>query len=190
MHFSAATVAISLSFVAGVVAQTHSVSVGKGGLNFDPTSLTDVKEGDTIMFTFEAKNHSVVQSTFDSPCAKKADGEDSGFQDASAAPIVWNMTVKDANATWFYCSQTDHCKGGMVFAINPTADKTFEAFQAKAKEGGGANSTDSGTPTNSADPSSNTSTTGGNGNNGAVGLKGAQTFGLLSMAGIALGLVL
>ncbi|KAJ8078932.1 hypothetical protein PM082_013216 [Marasmius tenuissimus] len=195
MRLSAAT-AISLSFVAGAVAQqTHEVTVGAGGLQFTPTNITGAKDGDTIKFTFQAKNHSAVQSTFDNPCTLKEGGLDSGFQFIEQAPKTWEVKVNGTDPLWFYCSQnlngTDHCKEGMVFAVNPTETNTFEAFQNKAKSGAGGNSTDSGTPTNSSDPASNTTGGGsGNGNNGAVGLKGAQTFGLLSMAGIALGLVL
>src|SRR5436853_1983552 len=37
----------------------------------------------------------------------------------------------------FYCKQGNHCKSGMVFAINPAAsgDKTFQAYKALAMGG-------------------------------------------------------
>ncbi|KAK1225237.1 hypothetical protein PQX77_011838 [Marasmius sp. AFHP31] len=229
MRLSAAT-AISLSFIAGAVAQqTINVTVGAGGLTFNPTDVT-AKEGDTIMFTFQAKNHSAVQSTFDNPCSKKDGGLDSGFQFIEGEPKTWEVKVNSSDPLWFYCSQTsnntDHCKSGMVFAVNPTATNTFEAFQAKANStgstgsgSGGGNTSDPGTngnntsggggygsngagdtdnstsisqppATTSGEPPATTSSAGNSGNNGVVGLKGVHTFGLLSMAGIVLGLVL
>lgn len=36
-----------------------------------------------------------------------------------------------------YCRQTGHCGKGMVFAINPTADKSFAAFQQMAMQQNG-----------------------------------------------------
>ncbi|KAK1231103.1 hypothetical protein PQX77_005792 [Marasmius sp. AFHP31] len=206
----------------GISRQTFNVAVGAGGLQFNPTSITGAKEGDTIKFTFQAKNHSTVQSTFDNPCAKKDGGLDSGFQFIEGEPKTWEVTVNGTDPLWFYCSQTsnntDHCKSGMVFAVNPTVANTFEAFQVKAKSTGsgsgsgsgsaGGNTSDPGSngnstadtvfstsigqppATTSGEPPATTSSAGNNDNNGAVGLKGVHTFGLLSMAGIVLGLVL
>lgn len=38
---------------------------------------------------------------------------------------------------WFYCKTGKHCSlGGMVFSINPTADKTQDAFKAAALASG------------------------------------------------------
>jgi hypothetical protein len=79
----------------------------------------------------------------------------------------------------------------MVFAINPTADKSFEAFQAAAKgssasgtpstaTGAGSGSTTSGTS-----PSSSSSSN----SNGAV-VAGARAGGLLAMVGLAAGILL
>ena len=47
---------------------------------------------------------------------------------------TWNVTVNDTTPLWFYCRQhapdgSSHCGSGMVFAVNPTADKTFADFQ-------------------------------------------------------------
>ncbi|KAK1222088.1 hypothetical protein PQX77_015082 [Marasmius sp. AFHP31] len=188
MRLSTVT-AISLSFVAGAVAQqVFNVSVGENdGLTFNPTNITGAKEGDTINFTFQAKNHSAVQSTFDDPCTTKDGGADTGYQSIGQGegPKTIEVKVNGTDPVWFYCSQADHCKKGMVFAVNPTGANTFEAFQSKAK---GENST--GTGTGTSPPPANSSSAGNNGGNGAVGLKGVHTFGLLSMAGIALGLVL
>jgi hypothetical protein len=70
---------------------------------------------------------------------------------ATALP-VWTINITDTTTPlWFYCAQTNpapHCEKGMVFAVNPTADKTFAAFQQSAMNGtaaasaAGGNSTD------------------------------------------------
>jgi len=146
MRFSLAVAA--LSTVASVWAQTdHAVAVGQGGLTFTPSSIT-VKDGDTVTFSFMAKNHSVVQSTFAKPCERQSTpnlGVDSGFQAIppaglnGAPPPQWKITITNATAPlWFFCGQTapaNHCAAGMVFAINATPEKSFETFQATAKGG-------------------------------------------------------
>lgn len=100
---------------------------------------------------------SVTQSTFANPCqvmtTPKA-GINSGFHltaPGTTQLASWSFTVDDPSTPlWFFCAQTvpvkyeflfysshgmlpdrrfSHCQTGMVFAVNPTADKTFEAFQ-------------------------------------------------------------
>jgi hypothetical protein len=139
MRFS--TAAAVLSVAASVKAATFNVQVGANdSLVFNPTSLTGVNTGDIVNFQFVSKNHSVVQSTFAAPCT--AAGVTSGYQNvsdptgASGFP-TWSLTVENATAPlWFFCSQvtntSTHCKSGMVFAINPNAQKSFDAFQAAA----------------------------------------------------------
>lgn len=62
-----------------------------------------------------AKNHTVTQSTFASPCSNITDatglvtGVDSGYQfvptNATSFP-VWSITVNNASTPlWFYCRQ-------------------------------------------------------------------------------------
>lgn len=141
MRFSVATAAI-LSAAASVQAATFNVLVGDNStLTFNPTNLTGVNNGDIVNFQFVSKNHSVVQSTFAAPCT--AAGVSSGFQNvsdpsgASGFP-TWSMTVENASAPlWFFCSQVvannfTHCQKGMVFAINPTEAKSFDAFKQAA----------------------------------------------------------
>jgi len=152
MHFSTA-VAV-LASAAFVSAANMTVTVGDGGsLAFNPTSV-NVEVGDTINFEFRAKNHSVTQSTFPSPCQRMTtpkQGIDSGFMFVAANATTfpaWSFTVDNASTPlWFFCAQTipaNHCQAGMVFAVNPTADKTFDAFQAAAKASGGNTTTASG----------------------------------------------
>jgi plastocyanin len=131
-----------LASAAGVLAENFQVQVGQGGLTFNPSQV-QAKDGDSITFNFVAKNHTVTQSSFANPCQRQASplGVDSGHRpipadaaEAATVDKVWKITV--ANATgplWFYCAQGNHCQQGMVFAVNPTAEKTFEQFTANAK---------------------------------------------------------
>ncbi|KAL5490165.1 hypothetical protein ACEPAI_4998 [Sanghuangporus weigelae] len=127
--------ASALAAISAVSAQTTiTVQVGaNGGLTYEPSSV-NASQGDTIAFQFLAKNHTVTQSTFANPCT--ASGVDSGFfpVTANATEVPqWSFTVNNASAPlWFFCAQTGHCERGMVFAVNPTAERTFEAFQAAA----------------------------------------------------------
>jgi plastocyanin len=141
MHFT--TAAFVLASVAFASAADFPVLVGMDGLTFSP-SLVTVNSGDSISFEFRGKNHSVTQSSFANPCTRlvtaNGTGVDSGFQAVAAGAStfpVWNITIQDPSTPlWFYCAQTNpanHCKAGMVFAVNPTADKSFDAYQANAK---------------------------------------------------------
>jgi plastocyanin len=141
MRFSLAVAALSAA--ASVWAQTdHAVAVGQGGLTFTPNSIT-VKDGDSVTFSFMAKNHSVTQSTFAKPCERQTTpqlGVDSGFQAIpatglnGAAPPQWKITITNSTAAlWFFCAQANHCAQGMVFAINATPEKSFDAYLANAK---------------------------------------------------------
>ncbi|KAK7054645.1 hypothetical protein VNI00_003108 [Paramarasmius palmivorus] len=191
MRFSAATATVALAYTAGVLAETHNITVGQGGLTFAPSNIT-AAEGDIVSFQFAGGNHSVTQSTFPDPCTKKADALDSGFRlvNDNAAPetLSYEFTVNGTDALWFFCAQTtpgDHCKAGMVFSVNAPADKTFEAFQSKAKEvgstGSANNTSASGSPTASGPAASQTG--------GAMSMS-ASAVSLLSVAGLALGLAI
>ncbi|KAF8921018.1 hypothetical protein CPB85DRAFT_1268962 [Mucidula mucida] len=168
MRFSFAVAATILS-AAFVSAEDHLVVVGDGGLVFNPTTVTAAKD-DTITFSFRPKNHTVTQSTFADPCTRMTtpkEGIDSGFApvaaDATSLP-QWTITIDDPSTPlWFFCAQTQHCQMGMVFAVNPTADKTFEAFQATAMGGaaGSSNSTASGSAGASGSSATATGATGG-----------------------------
>jgi hypothetical protein len=120
-------------FIALVSAQvTWNVSVGD--LTFTPNIIL-ASIGDTITFDFVSGNNSVTQSTFAAPCTSFSDsGIDSGF-----VPAVDNVTsfprfslTVTSSPLWFYCRQIHHCASGMVFAVNPSGDQSFQAFQAAA----------------------------------------------------------
>lgn len=122
---------------------THSVEVGgEQGLSFFPQEV-EAKVGDMIIFTFYAQNHTVTQSSFDKPCSLLEGGMDSGFipnpdDSIDPAPQV-AMQVMTEDPIWMYCAQGNHCGQGMVFSINPSAEKTHAQFQANAiaQEGDG-----------------------------------------------------
>jgi len=164
MRFS--TVAATLAAVATASAQTpmtYNVKVGAGGLQYVPNQISGVNVGDTIAFTFVAKDHSVTQSSFVSPCSNLS-SDPTKFLDSGFFPVAanatelpqWSFTVTNATAPlWFYCRQVGHCSKGMVFAINPTAAHSFQAYQQTA------NSTTATTDTNGL-PLTAAATAGGN----------------------------
>ncbi|KDR82456.1 hypothetical protein GALMADRAFT_237783 [Galerina marginata CBS 339.88] len=138
MRFSTTLVAAVSAFASVASAANLTVTVGKDATNvFEPNVLTGVQAGDTISFKFVSKNHTLTQSTFATPCVAKPNGVNSGFIPVAAGATTfptWTIQVDNVTAPlWFYCAQAQHCKGGMVFAINPTADKTFDTYLATAK---------------------------------------------------------
>jgi len=195
--------------------QTWIVKVGENGtLSYDPPSV-QANVGDTIAFQFMAKNHTVTQSSFASPCSNLTDangtpiGIDSGFKfvpNGTTSFPQWSFTLNNASAPlWFYCRQTGHCESGMVFAVNPTAQKTYAEFQANAMASNSTNGTSatngtssatngtssSGSPSGSSSKTSSpsASATGKPGNGaGAVRLSGAAI--VMTAAGLAAGVLL
>jgi plastocyanin len=199
-------------------AADHLVLVGDNGLNFNPTTVT-AAAGDNVIFEFRAKNHTVTQSSFAQPCTSlqtaAGPGVDSGYQPVPAGTTnfpQWSITIDNATAPlWFYCKQANHCQAGMVFAINPTAEKTFDAFQAAAKASGSGGAggystsapagtaattvpTASGFSTTKATSTGAPSTSSGTAapkNNGASGMKiDGRAATLLAAVGLLAGLVL
>ncbi|KZV98939.1 RmlC-like cupin [Exidia glandulosa HHB12029] len=121
------------------------VTVGKdGSLKYEPDDIA-ANIGDTVRFTFFAKNHTVTRSAFSDPCTKITDG--TGF-DSDFRPVVpdahadqlpqFNVTVTDSKPIWFYCRQKgtgalSHCQQGMNGAINaPKTGNTLSAFKTRA----------------------------------------------------------
>jgi len=141
----AATVATLLGIASCVLADIINIKVGDNGvMSFVPESI-NAKQGDIITFHFVTNNHSVTQSSFNDPCTKLATlAIDSDFQPTInvVPPPQWNFTLSNVSVPlWFFCKQGPHCReGGMVFAINPTADETFLAFQSRAMSNTGSSS--------------------------------------------------
>ncbi|KAG7088128.1 hypothetical protein E1B28_012152 [Marasmius oreades] len=174
--------AAALVSISSVAAETFTIAVGGNNtLTYDPKSIT-AKDGDIIQFQFLTKNHTVTQSTFADPCTKMTtptEGVDSGFMPVAVGATQipsWSFTLNNASGPlWFYCRQktpASHCQAGMVFAVNPTADKTFDAFQ-KLAMGGAANGTT--TSTGGAGGNGGSTSTGGNGGSTSTGGTGGST---------------
>ncbi|KAK7034074.1 hypothetical protein VNI00_012505 [Paramarasmius palmivorus] len=141
----ASTFALALSTVPAALAANYDVTVGAGGnLVFNP-EYVQAAVGDTVTFTFNPKNHTVTQSTFDEPCKLNPEGFNSGFMPVDVGSVDLPhvmLTVNHTNPMWFYCQQQKpepHCQKGMVFAINPPPEHdphSFAAFKALAMGSG------------------------------------------------------
>ncbi|CDO68861.1 hypothetical protein BN946_scf185000.g4 [Trametes cinnabarina] len=134
--FSKLAATIALFALAAPVTRgaVHNVTVGGVGiLKFDPPSV-DAFPGDQVIFVFKQKNHTVTQSSLNSPCTPLEGGFDSGFvpvaDNVTTDFPIAQLTVQDTNPVWVYCRQANHCQQGMVFAINP-GDK-LSTFQSNA----------------------------------------------------------
>jgi len=168
--------------------KTLSVTVGgKAGLVYTP-EWVNAAPGDIISFDFLSLNHTLTQSTLNSPCVFKDGGVKSGFRSnpqSIPGKEVFTFTVPDSQPQWFYCGQTGHCAKGMVFAVNPGSVEKFNKFKQMAMSG----------VTNSTVPSATSPTATGTGgpvvSTGAASLdnvpRGALA-GLVGAAGIALAL--
>lgn len=190
MRFSiTAAVLSALPLLASAANQTIMVGANNG-LTFDPPSV-NASVGDTLTFQFMSKNHTLTQSTFAAPCSNISDsGIDSGFQavatNATSIPS-FSFTVNDTSAPmWFYCRQTGHCAKGMVFAVNPTAAKSFDAFQLAANSTGSTASTSASASGSAASASSTAASTTANGAMSHGVRAGAVLMGLGVVAGLVL----
>lgn len=149
----------------GTGGNTIKVIVGgpNGNLTFTPSRVS-ASPKDTIQFVFQQKNHTVIQSSFATPCVPLTDkttGQKMGFN-AGFFPVAadstdfptWSLTINDTSPIWAYCGQTGHCGSGMVFAVNSDegSAQNFAAFQGLAKTLNGTSSN------NSTNPSSSNST--------------------------------
>jgi len=159
-----AAFAAVLSLAAIPVARSADIQVvvgGTGVIAYTPSSVT-ANVGDTIIFTFKQKNHTVTQSSLNQPCSPLAGGFDSGFvpvaDDATTFGTTATYVVNDTKPVWVYCKQTGHCQSGMVFAVNPGAGQ-LATFVANAKASSSSSGSTTTTTTTSAAQSSSTSTT-------------------------------
>ncbi|KAF8455139.1 hypothetical protein BGX38DRAFT_1088829, partial [Terfezia claveryi] len=114
------------------------VQVGGPNIFAYTPSFVFAKPGDTIFFEFLQANHTLTQSSFLKPCSPLPGGVDSGFKPNPKGIRelqTFLFTVPAGNEPlWFYCKQGTHCSRiGMVFAINPTVEKDFTTFFARAK---------------------------------------------------------
>ncbi|KAM0137334.1 hypothetical protein ACHAP3_004141 [Botrytis cinerea] len=126
----------------------HHVTVGDKGLNVYSPDQINANIGDIIQFGFLARNHTVTQSNFKTPCNFN-DGFDTGFNQfnpVNATNITRDFIVNTDKPIWFHCAQANpksHCKAGMVLGINPAGK--FDAFLENAKNSGNSTVIPSGT---------------------------------------------
>jgi plastocyanin len=135
MLFAAASIALISAHLAA--AADHQITVGGpgGALTFTPQAIF-AAPGDSVYFTFQPKNHSVVQGSFAAPCSPLQDSYsqplfDSGFHPVAAGSTSYDVVkydVKDSAPVWMHCGQVGHCGKGMVFAINCGPDGAPNSF--------------------------------------------------------------
>jgi plastocyanin len=111
----------------------HTVEVGiQNSPLFTPNQI-NANIGDRIVFNFHGMNHTLTQSSLDTPCIPAA-SFDSGFNQFNPdddQEVSLTLTVNTLDPQWFFCKQMNHCHAGMVFALNPGAD--MELFLNNAK---------------------------------------------------------
>jgi len=137
-HFALGSVLLLVSAQLACARDINVTVGGPGGLIFNPP-FVNAAEKDVIQFIFQQKNHSVRQSTFDNPCVLLKGGFDAPFM-----PVADNQTtfptarleVLKTTPIWAFCPQGNHCKAGMVFAVNPHNASEFAAFKAAAAASG------------------------------------------------------
>ncbi|KAK4449825.1 Cupredoxin [Podospora aff. communis PSN243] len=118
-----------------------TVDVGlDGALTYSPNNINEPPRT-VVEFSFNPRNHTVTQSSFDKPCFPLPNnaGFSSGFiATTQSVPglATFELVINDTKPIWFYCGQVNgnHCQAGMVGAINaPVVGNTLDAFIAKAK---------------------------------------------------------
>jgi len=125
-----------LGLAALVAAKSIDIDVGEnGGFKFSPNTVT-AAVGDTLEFHFYSGSggHSVVSSSFDSPCVPGPGAFFSGYipgNDSGDTTFVVDVTSTDP--IWFYCSLQKHCQNGMVGVVNPPSGKTIQDYSNAAQ---------------------------------------------------------
>ncbi|PBK67095.1 hypothetical protein ARMSODRAFT_1021055 [Armillaria solidipes] len=112
-------------------------TTGKKGLGFAPSYIYP-NIGDLILFEFESGAHSVVESSFATPCTPNGRFDsrvqtvpDSTDVGAPGLPTV-DYYVNSTDTLWFSDQAGNNCKQGAVFIVNPTAAQTAAQFKANA----------------------------------------------------------
>jgi len=131
---SAAAPAQAASTGITAAAKNHIVTVAQSDFSYTPDTITaDV--GDTVQFMFANVPHSVVQSTFASPCVQA--GFFSGILNSKPSNNdAFTITVNDTTPIWVFCAVPTHCEQfGMSMVINPPANSpnTLDAYKSAAK---------------------------------------------------------
>ncbi|KAF8194301.1 hypothetical protein K438DRAFT_1934544 [Mycena galopus ATCC 62051] len=129
--------AFLLALVPAILAIDIPITIGLNNtLTFTPDQVT-ANIGDTLTFTVVARNHSTTTTVFSGavcpppPGGVGVDGWDSGFlSDLDGSMPQFTYTVVDTDPHFAACMQADgaHCRAGMTFALNPTAEQTYSDF--------------------------------------------------------------
>ncbi|QPC73407.1 hypothetical protein HYE68_004159 [Fusarium pseudograminearum] len=108
--------------------------------------------GDVIQFQFSNGNHTVTQSSEDSPCqplqATQSGAIHSGhipFEDGQTTVGTFNVPLTSTDPLFFYCATGPHCMLGQVMAINPPSEANLVEYNRKAN--GALANIDAGAPT-------------------------------------------
>ncbi|KAI6129375.1 hypothetical protein EDD16DRAFT_1471246 [Pisolithus croceorrhizus] len=110
------TTATATSTAGGGTSYTVIVAPTQGILRYVPF-VVNASVGDTIVFLWNANNHTVTKSSELAICNKTMDAPfASGEQNKS---FVFQQKVNDTNSTYFYCGTPGHCEKGMFGIINP-----------------------------------------------------------------------
>ncbi|RGP73843.1 extracellular serine-rich [Fusarium sporotrichioides] len=108
--------------------------------------------GDVIQFQFSNGNHTVTQSSEDSPC-QPLQATQSGVIHSGHVPFVdgqttvgtFNVPLTSTDPIYLYCATGPHCQLGQVMAINPPSEANLVEFNKKAN--GALANVDAGDPT-------------------------------------------
>ena len=137
---STATSAYQNTVTAAIPTVTVGLDAGKT-LRFDPPFLPYVATGSKIHFDFRAANHTLTESSLESPCTKLSDSAiDTNFMNFNPKDVPglkpFELEITGPESRYFYCKQANktpksHCGKGMVFGIN-IDEATFKQFEANA----------------------------------------------------------
>ncbi|KAI0724712.1 hypothetical protein C8Q72DRAFT_857210 [Fomitopsis betulina] len=110
-----------------------------GSLVFQPESVT-ARIGDSVFFNFTQGNHSVMQSTFSSPCiwideTEAYNGFTTGFRDAGNGTAITNyvLPITSNDTIWFFDWNTCAIGGVGGININESSTSTLAGFVRNAK---------------------------------------------------------
>jgi plastocyanin len=113
---------------------THTVVVAptQGVLRYVPFAL-NASVGDTVLFRWNANNHTVTKASALQPCNKTSDSPfTSGTQNKD---FEFTQVINDTSTLWFYCGTPNHCQKGMFGAINaPSSFGSPTSVTLKAKD--------------------------------------------------------
>ncbi|KAI5365473.1 putative cupredoxin [Septoria linicola] len=125
------TLASAVALASSAYAQTvHEVSVVPGQLAFEPNTLSNVAEGDSVRVTFGTQAHNLISGSWDNACEYNSDlGVNSGIHMSGE---VFVFQVNSTNPEIYFCSVGSHCQAGMALAINPTDEDTYEQYATAA----------------------------------------------------------